>query len=97
MFPAEDGSPLDGQSVTRYRFYHLLERAGLPRIRFHELRHTYATLMRDHGTDMKAVSAALGHSALAVTADLYTHVTTAMQQQLADTADAIMRRPGQTG
>jgi hypothetical protein len=75
VFPAEDGSPLDGHSVTGSCFYRLLERAGLPRIRFHERRHTYATLMRDPGADMKGVSASLGHSTTTSTADLYTHVT----------------------
>jgi integrase len=92
VFPAEDGSPLDCQSLTRYHFHRALERAGLPRIRFHDLRHTYATLMREQGMDIKGVSAALGHSSTAITQDLYMHVTAAMQRQLADAAEAIVRR-----
>jgi integrase len=94
VFARQDGAPLDGQNVTRYEFRRLLAQVGLPRIRFHEMRHTYATLMREHGMDIKGVSAALGHSTTAITADLYTHVTTAIQQQLADTAEAIVRRRG---
>lgn len=90
VFCAEDGSPLDGQSVTRYHFRRVLRRAGLSSMRFHELRHTYATLMNEAGMDIKKVSATLGHSTTAITADLYTHHTTEGQRQVADVAEAIV-------
>jgi integrase len=93
VFPAEDGSPMDAQAL-RWRYRRARARAGLPSsVRFHDLRHTYATLLRELGMDIKGVSAALGHSTTAITADLYTHVTAAMYQQLADASDAIMLRP----
>jgi site-specific recombinase XerD len=85
---------LDCHSLTRYEFRRLLAQAGLPAIRFHELRHTYATLMNEHGMDLSKVSMALGHSSTAITADLYTHMTTAGQQQIVDAAEAIVRRRG---
>jgi integrase len=91
-FCRQDGAPLDGQSVTRYEFRRLLAQAGLPRLRFHELRHTFATLMYEEGITTKKVSAALGHSSTSITDMLYTHVTTAGQQQVADAAEAIVRR-----
>jgi integrase len=64
VFPLQDGTPLDGQSVTRYEFRRLLSKAGLPRIRFREMCHTFATLMgeygHEHGVGHKDVSAVLG-------------------------------------
>jgi integrase len=95
VFPLQDGTPMDGQSVTRYEFRRLLSKAGLPRIRFHEMRHTFATLMgeygHEHGVQLKDVSAVLGHSTTTITADLYTHVTTGMQRRVAKAAEAIVR------
>ena len=54
----------------------LLERAGLPRIRFHDLRHSCATLLLSEGVHPKIVSDLLGHSQIGITLDLYSHVTT---------------------
>jgi integrase len=60
------------------------------------MRHTFATLIGDdgheHGVGLKEVSAALGHSTTAITADLYTHVTTGMRRRVANAAEAIVRR-----
>lgn len=74
VFTDRDGNPLDPAAVSR-RFHELRERLGLPRIRLHDLRHTSATLGLDSGESLKEVSARLGHSAISVTADLYTEVT----------------------
>ncbi|MBF6591627.1 MAG: site-specific integrase [Ktedonobacterales bacterium] len=93
VFCAEDGSPLKDQGV-RHRHKKTLARAGLPRVRFHDIRHTYATLQSEyggkHGVDLKAVSTALGHSSTTITADLYTHVTTGTQQRIATSAEEII-------
>jgi integrase len=62
-------------------FYPLLERAGLPRIRFHDLRHSAATLLLGLGIHPKIVSEMPGHSQIAITLDLYSHVTATMQQE----------------
>ncbi len=61
-------------------FHQLCEQAGVPRIRFHDLRHSTATLLLQAGVDLKTVSAILGQSQLSVTADYYAHVTCALKQ-----------------
>lgn len=90
VFADEFGRPLDGKHLTR-RFYPLLKQAGLPRIRFHDLRHTAATLLLGRGTHPKLVAEMLGHARIAVTLDLYTHVTPTMHRQAADAMDALLR------
>ena len=64
----------------------VLKRAGLPRIRFHDLRHTFATMALQNGVDVKTVSSMLGHYSAGFTLDTYTHATAQMKQ---DAADAI--------
>ena len=64
--------------------------AGLPYIRFHDLRHTAATLLLARGMPVKAVSEMLGHSSATITLNLYGHVLPHMQQQLAQTMDDIL-------
>ncbi len=61
VFANEVGQPLDGSALLRRSFYPLLERSDLPRIRFHDLRHTAATLLMGQGVHPKLVSAMLGH------------------------------------
>jgi integrase len=73
VFTREDGSALRPEYATR-RFQALAQDAGLPVIRLHDLRHTNASLALDAGVDLKVVSERLGHSQIAITADLYTHV-----------------------
>jgi integrase len=68
----------------------LLDRAGLPRIRFHDLRHTAATLLLGRGVHPKIVSEMLGHSQIAITLDLYSHVTPTMQRQATDAMEAVL-------
>ena len=64
----------------------VLKRAGLPRIRFHDLRHTFATMALQNGVDVKTVSSMLGHYSAGFTLNTYTHATAQMKQ---DAADAI--------
>lgn len=59
----------------------LLRRAGLPSIRFHDLRHTFATHALTSGVDAKTLSGILGHTNASFTLDTYTHVTSDMQKQ----------------
>jgi integrase len=59
-------------------YVRLVERFKLPRVRLHDLRHSYASLMLANGVDLKTVSMALGHSTIRITADIYAHVTPAM-------------------
>ncbi len=81
------GRPIDGRNLTR-RFQTTLRIAGLPRIRFHDLRHAAATLMLASGTDLKVVSEVLGHSAIGTTANVYAGV---LDQLKADAADRLTR------
>ncbi len=61
---------------------------GLPRIRFHDLRHTSATLLLQENVHPKVVSERLGHSGIRITLDIYSHVLPGMQEQAAQTLEA---------
>ena len=74
-----------------YRCYGaLIARAGVPAIRFHDLRHTSATLLLAEGVHGKIVQERLGHARIAMTLDLYSHVTADMQRQAADVLEAAL-------
>ena len=88
MFANSIGRPLEEARVSR-TYRRDLERAGLPAIRLHDLRHTAATLLIESGVNIKSVQAALGHSTIAVTMDIYAHVTPAMQASVADAMDRL--------
>lgn len=90
VFANEVGQPLDGTAVLRRSFYPLLERSNLPRIRFHDLRHTAATLLLGQGVHPKIVSEMLGHSQIAITLDLYSHVTPTMQRQAVEALETAL-------
>ena len=61
------------------------DRAGVPRIRFHDLRHSFATLSFEQGMDIKTVSHMLGHTDAGFTMNTYMHVTYSMQENVANT------------
>ena len=88
MFPSpkKEDSPLDPAAV-RKKLSAVLKRAGCPAIRFHDLRHTFATLSLESGMDVKTLSAMLGHVSAATTLDIYTHVTGDMQTEAAAKID----------
>jgi integrase len=83
IFASEVGEPLDRHDVTTRRFKPLLRRAGLPAIRFHDLRHTCATLLLSKNVNPKIVSEMLGHATIAITLDTYSHVLPTMQDSAA--------------
>ncbi len=83
IFASETGEPLDRRTVTKHRFKPLLKRAGLPEIRFHDLRHTSATLLLGKNINPKIVSEMLGHSTIAITLDTYSHVLPNMRDHAA--------------
>jgi integrase len=83
IFASESGEPLSRQPVTARRFKPMLKRAGLPEIRFHDLRHTCATLLLSKNVNPKVVSEMLGHASIAITLDTYSHVLPTMQESAA--------------
>jgi len=94
VFSNELGKPLEAGNLLRRSFWPLLQRAGLPHLRFHDLRHTAATLLLGQGVHPKVVAEMLGHSRIAVTLDLYSHVTPPMQQQATEALDALFLAQG---
>ncbi len=91
VFANEAGAYIDGRNM-RHFLDPLVARAGLPRIRFHDLRHSAATLMLSRGVHAKIVSEMLGHSQIAITLDLYSHVTPTMQRTATAEIDAALAR-----
>ena len=71
-------------------FKRLLEWNNLPHIRFHDLRHSFATLSLEQGMDIKTVSHMLGHTDAGFTMNTYMHVTDNMQQSVADTMGTLL-------
>jgi integrase len=74
----EDGKPKYPNSLT-HKFSYLVGRAGLPKVRFHDLRHSHATQLLASGVHPKIVQERLGHSTITTTMDLYSHVSETMQ------------------
>jgi integrase len=89
VFPNQVGRPIEKQNLTRRSFKPLLERAGLPSIRFHDLRHSAATIMLSMGEHPRVVQERLGHSTIAVTMDVYSHVMPTLQEEAAERLDRV--------
>jgi len=91
VFANEIGRHIEATNLLRRSFYPLLERAGIPRgFRFHDLRHSAATLMLLQGVHVKVVSEMLGHSAVSLTLDVYSHVLPSMQADAAAKVEALL-------
>ena len=90
VFPSPTGGPISPDSVL-HMLHRVLKRAGLPKIRFHDLRHTFATLALQNGVDIKTVSGMLGHFSAGFTLDTYAHVTTSAQKEAANTMGGVLR------
>lgn len=92
VFCDTKGGPLRKYNLTRRSFKPLLESVGLPDIRFHDLRHTAATLLLGANVNAKVVQEILGHSTIALTLDTYSHVLPHMQTEAAEKMDTILRK-----
>jgi integrase len=91
VFTSTIGTPLDPRNV--YRLYQgALGQAGLPLRRFHDLRHSFASLLLVEGVSPRVVMEMLGHSTIKLTMDTYSHVIPALQQDAAQRLEALLQR-----
>jgi integrase-like protein len=84
-----DGTPLHPDWITAL-FHRHCERAGLPRIRLHDVRHSYATAALKAGVSPKVISERLGHATVSFTLQTYAHVIPAMDEHAASTVAALI-------
>jgi integrase len=89
VFTKPDGRPLEGSTVTRL-FHHHLDEAGLPQRRFHDLRHSCATLLLVQGVSPRVVMEVLGHSDVGMTLNTYSHVVPQLRREAADRMEEIL-------
>lgn len=90
VFCTEDGKPIDPRNFSRH-FGRLLKTASLPHIRFHDARHTFATIMLELGENPKTVQEILGHSRISTTLDTYSHVSLDLERQAASRLNDALR------
>jgi integrase len=89
VFTTPIGTPLDASNVNK-RFKALLKAAGLPPMRVHDLRHTCASLRLVQGVHPRLVMETLGHSQISLTLDTYSHVTPALNEDVARQMNAVL-------
>lgn len=73
-FPSETGGPLDGDNFRKRVFYRVIELADVPQIRFHDIRHTFASLLLQQGESLHYVKEQMGHASIQTTVDVYGHL-----------------------
>jgi len=95
VFTHPNGTPLIPDQITQ-EFAAVIMRFDLPHLTFHGLRHAFATMGLQAGINPKVVSEALGHSSVAITLDLYSHVLPNMQDELASAVANLLKREPQT-
>lgn len=86
VFSNENGTPLDPDGLSR-GFRRIVKSLDIPEVRFHDLRHSHATLLMQQGEHPKVISERLGHSSITITMDLYSHVMPNMQKEAAQKLD----------
>jgi len=89
VFPSTIGTPIDPTNILK-KFRQSLKQAKLPRIRFHDLRHTAASLMLNNGIDVLVASRRLGHAKPSITLDVYGHLLTSDQNRVGDKMDELV-------
>jgi len=94
VFTNAEGGPLDGHNLSSRHLRRILKEAGLPQIRLYDLRHTAATLALSAEVPVKVVSEMLGHSSVALTLDVYSHVLPHMQEDAARRMAALLEDSG---
>jgi integrase len=89
VFCREDGRPLDPRTLNEH-FRKAITEVGLPPLRLHDARHTFATWLLEQGVSPKVVQAMLGHSSIAMTIATYSHVSLDLEKQAAATLNAAL-------
>ncbi len=89
VFPSTIGTPIDPTNILK-KFRQSLKKAGLPRLRFHDLRHTSASMMLNNGVDVLVASRRLGHAKPSITLDVYGHLLPSVQNEVADKMDRLL-------
>ena len=89
VFGSVEGKPLNPPSLSR-AFARIVKRAGLENVRFHDLRHSFASLMLLRGAKPKVISEALGHASVAFTMDVYSHIIQGMQSEAMALLDEVL-------
>jgi integrase len=97
VFATNKGTPLDAQNIVNRHFKPLLRRAGLPDIRWHDLRHACATLLLSRGTHPTYVQKLLGHASVQLTLDRYSHWMPSMGMHTAGAMDDALEGDEATG
>ena len=87
----EDGRPMDPHYVSS-KFAKLVKQLNYPKIRFHDLRHTHATMLLQQGVNPKIVQERLGHSQVTVTLDIYSHVLPNMQKEAVQKLESLFQK-----
>jgi integrase len=90
VFPTRIGTPMSRHNLVARSFKPLLKRAGLPEIRFLDLRHTCATLMLAVGANPKVAQETLGHANVTITLDTYSHLLPNMQNEVAEKVNELL-------
>jgi len=90
MFPSPKTGTMYDPDSFRHTHEKILTAAGIEHIRFHDLRHTFATLSLQNGVDVKTLSNTLGHYSAGFTLDTYTHATQRMKREAADTIGSVI-------
>jgi integrase len=89
VFANHDGKPIDPSTLT-HNLARIVRQVGLGRMRFHDLRHTFASLMLMRGAKPKVISEALGHASVAFTMDTYSHIIEGMQEDAMALLDEVL-------
>jgi integrase len=92
VFSKLDGTPYHPNTVSK-AFSKIINQAGIPKVRLHDLRHTHATLMLKQGVHPKIVSERLGHASITITLDTYSHVLPSLQEAAALKFEEMFQSP----
>ncbi len=93
IFCTQTGNPAVMQNVKSRHFFRCLEKAGLRRIRFHDLRHTFASLLLTNGESLTYVKDQLGHASISMTVDVYGHLVPGANRAAMDLLPTVENLP----